>query len=390
MGVGGLVHDSSTVVFAGGGTGGHFYPALALANELVSQRPEVRPVFIGASRGIESRILPGKGIEYNLLPVRGWKRGQFLANIGVPWALLKSFISAIKLHKKYNSKLVIVTGGYSSAPAGLAAILMGIPLILQEQNAHPGVTTRVLSLWARQIHVAFSEAVLHLPRKVRNLALISGCPIESPRKISLNRNEICEKLGLDQKYKVLLVTGGSQGSVALNDLVLGILQNQRESRQGFFSQWQILWIAGPGNYELVSREINRIEGCSRVKVLPYLESMPWALNLADLAISRAGAMTTSELMAWGVPAILVPLPTAAANHQELNALAIQKLGAATYMSQLGLTSDKLWMEIGRLTENEEILSRMADKARRNSKPEATFKVVSSMLKFLPESKGRMA
>ncbi len=379
--------DSSTVVFAGGGTGGHFYPALALANELVNQRPEVRPVFIGASRGIESRLLPGKSIEYSLLPVRGWERGQILTNLGVPWALLKSFLSAIKLHKRYNSKLVIVTGGYSSAPAGLAAVMLGIPLVLQEQNAHPGVTTRVLSLWAKQIHVAFSEAISHLPEKARTLALISGCPIEPPEKLPLNRKEICEKFGLDPKFKVLLVTGGSQGSVALNDLILRGLQEQSDSQQTFFSKWQILWVAGLENYELLNREVNEIEDCSRIRVLPYVDSMPLVLKLADLAVSRAGAMTTSELLAWGVPAILIPLPTAAANHQELNALAIQEFGAALYMSQMELTASKFWAEIYQLTDDDQTLSQMASQAMKNSKPDATSKVVSSMLKLLPEPRG---
>ncbi|HIF38206.1 MAG TPA: undecaprenyldiphospho-muramoylpentapeptide beta-N-acetylglucosaminyltransferase [Gemmatimonadetes bacterium] len=387
MGLGGLVDDSSTVVFAGGGTGGHFYPALALANELVNQRPEVRPVFIGASRGIESRLLPGKSIEYSLLPVRGWERGQILTNLGVPWALLKSFLSAIKLHKRYNSKLVIVTGGYSSAPAGLAAVMLGIPLVLQEQNAHPGVTTRVLSLWAKQIHVAFSEAISHLPEKARTLALISGCPIEPPEKLPLNRKEICEKFGLDPKFKVLLVTGGSQGSVALNDLILRGLQEQSDSQQTFFSKWQILWVAGLENYELLNREVNEIEDCSRIRVLPYVDSMPLVLKLADLAVSRAGAMTTSELLAWGVPAILIPLPTAAANHQELNALAIQEFGAALYMSQMELTASKFWAEIYQLTDDDQTLSQMASQAMKNSKPDATSKVVSSMLKLLPEPRG---
>ena len=379
--------DSSTVVFAGGGTGGHFYPALALANELVNQRPEVRPVFIGASRGIESRLLPGEKIDYSLLPVRGWERGQILTNLGVPWALLKSFLSAIKLHKRYNSKLVIVTGGYSSAPAGLAAVMLGIPLVLQEQNAHPGVTTRVLSLWAKQIHVAFSEAISHLPEKARTLALISGCPIEPPGKLPLNREEICEKFGLDPKFKVLLVTGGSQGSVALNDLILRGLQEQSDNQQTFFSKWQILWVAGLENYELLNREVNEIEDCSRIRVLPYVDSMPLVLKLADLAVSRAGAMTTSELLAWGVPAILIPLPTAAANHQELNALAIQEFGAALYMSQMELTPSKFWTEIYQLTDDDQTLSQMASQAMKNSKPDATSKVVSSMLKLLPEPRG---
>ncbi len=185
----------------------------------------------------------------------------------------------------------------------------------------------------------------------------------------------------------MLVTGGSQGSVALNDLILRGLQEQSDSQQTFFSKWQILWVAGLENYELLNREVNEIEDCSRIRVLPYVDSMPLVLKLADLAVSRAGAMTTSELLAWGVPAILIPLPTAAANHQELNALAIQEFGAALYMSQMELTASKFWAEIYQLTDDDQTLSQMASQAMKNSKPDATSKVVSSMLKLLPEPRG---
>ncbi|MBH16340.1 MAG: undecaprenyldiphospho-muramoylpentapeptide beta-N-acetylglucosaminyltransferase [Gemmatimonadetes bacterium] len=378
------MHDAPTVVFTGGGTGGHLYPALALADELVKERPEVRPVFIGANRGIESRVLPNQGREYNLLPVRGWKRGNVLTNLGVPWALFKSIVAAVAIHRKYDSKLVVVTGGYSSAPAGVAAAVLGIPIVLQEQNALPGVTTRVLSLWAKQIHVAFPKAISGLPLKARDAVLTSGCPIQSPKEFGFNREEICDKFGLDPELKTLLVTGGSQGSVALNKLILGNLQKQNVQIGDFFCNWQILWITGTENYEAINKKLIGLPCSARVKMLPYVETMPWVLKIADLAVSRSGAMTTSEFLAWGVPSILVPLPTAAANHQELNALAIQGLGAALHLTQGDLDSGKLWREILQLTENGEKLKEMAKKALENAQPEATSNIVNSMLELLPK------
>lgn len=379
------MHDLSTVVFAGGGTGGHLYPAMAMAEEMGSQRSGTRPVFIGASKGIESRILPDTGLEYELLPVRGWKRGSVLVNLGVPYALFKSILAAVKLHKEYSSELVVVTGGYSSAPAGLAAVMLGIPLVLQEQNAYPGVTTRMLSLWAKQIHLAFPEAIKKLPVLARDRVLISGCPIQPPPKVPLDRKEMLENFGLNLDRKVLLVTGGSQGSIDLNELIWKNLRIDGARRRRFLSNWQILWITGIKNYKAVGSRVEGLECSSNVRVVPYVNNMATALTVTDLAISRAGAMTTSEFLAWGIPSILVPLPTAAANHQELNALAIQELGAGLCRAQKFLTSSQLWKEVFQLTENDDILARMAERAVENSRPEATSNVVSSILKLLSKS-----
>ena len=376
------MHDLSTVVFAGGGTGGHLYPAMAMAEEMVTQRSGIRPVFIGASKGIESRILPDTGLEYDLLPVRGWKRGSVWVNLGVPYALLKSILTAVKLHKEYRSDLVVVTGGYSSAPAGLAAVMLGIPLVLQEQNAYPGVTTRILSLWAKQIHLSFHEAIKKLPVVARDRVLISGCPIQPPPKVRLNREEMLKTFGLDLDRKVLLVTGGSQGSIDLNELIWKGLRIDGARKRNFFSNWQILWVTGIKNYEAVDSRVEGLGRSSNVRVVPYVNNMAKALTVTDLAISRAGAMTTSEFLAWGIPSILVPLPTAAANHQELNALAIQELGAGLCRTQKDLTSSQLWKEVLQLTEDDEILAKMADRAVENSRPEATSNVVSSILDLL--------
>ncbi len=376
------MHDLSTVVFAGGGTGGHLYPAMAMAEEMVTQRSGTRPVFIGASKGIESRILPDTGLEYDLLPVRGWKRGSVWVNLGVPYALLKSILTAVKLHKEYRSDLVVVTGGYSSAPAGLAAVMLGIPLVLQEQNAYPGVTTRILSLWAKQIHLSFHEAIKKLPVVARDRVLISGCPIQPPPKVRLNREEMLKTFGLDLDRKVLLVTGGSQGSIDLNELIWKGLRIDGARKRNFFSNWQILWVTGIKNYEAVDSRVEGLGRSSNVRVVPYVNNMAKALTVTDLAISRAGAMTTSEFLAWGIPSILVPLPTAAANHQELNALAIQELGAGLCRTQKDLTSSQLWKEVLQLTEDDEILAKMADRAVENSRPEATSNVVSSILDLL--------
>ena len=379
------MHDPSTVVFSGGGTGGHLYPALALAEELVNQRTGIRPVFIGASKGIESEVLPDIGLEYELLPVSGWKRDNIFANLRTSWSLLKATFKAVKLHREYKSDLVVVTGGYAGAPAGLAAVLLGIPLVLQEQNAYPGVTTRILSLWAKEVHVAFPESVDRLPFRARDRALISGCPIQPPSKFDsgLNHNEF----GLDADLRVLLVTGGSQGSVDLNQLIWEGLESESSEKRDFFAEWQILWITGVKNFEAIDRKVSEAKCPTRIMVVPYVDKMVEALKITDMAISRAGAMSTSEFLAWGIPSILIPLPTAAANHQELNALAIENSGAGLCLIQSTLNSNQLWKAICQIAGNDKVLTEMSERALKNGKPEATSRVISSVLKLLSKSNG---
>ena len=173
------MHEGPAVVFAGGGTGGHLYPALALADELVRQRPDVRLFFLGARRGIEARVLPERSLEHRLLPVRGVRRGEWWSNLGVPFALASSLATTFGVHRRIRPELVVVTGGYAGAPAGLVAALMGTPLVLQDQNAWPGVTTRFLSRWAAQVHLAFAEALPELPTRAQKVALVSGNPIRA-------------------------------------------------------------------------------------------------------------------------------------------------------------------------------------------------------------------
>ncbi|MBW3534970.1 MAG: UDP-N-acetylglucosamine--N-acetylmuramyl-(pentapeptide) pyrophosphoryl-undecaprenol N-acetylglucosamine transferase, partial [Gemmatimonadetes bacterium] len=210
--------DGVVAVFAGGGTGGHLYPALALANALVELRPDVHPVFVGARRGVEARVLPERGVEHLLLPVRGVDRGAGFSNWRVVPALLHSLQQVGDLFRRRRPEVVVVTGGYAGGPAGLAAILAGVPLVLQEQNSVPGVVTRALSRFAREIHVAFPEVAERLPTRARGRVRVSGNPIEPPR--SIDRADARAAFGLDPEGTVALIVGGSQGSRALNEAVL--------------------------------------------------------------------------------------------------------------------------------------------------------------------------
>ncbi|TVR63706.1 MAG: undecaprenyldiphospho-muramoylpentapeptide beta-N-acetylglucosaminyltransferase [Gemmatimonadales bacterium] len=375
----------AVVVFSGGGTGGHLYPALALADAMEKVVPGLRTFFVGARRGLEARILPRRGREHLLLPVEGFKRDRLLANIRVVANLAISFLAVLRAFLSRRPGLVVVTGGYAGGPAGLAAALLRIPLALQEQNAVPGVTTRWLARVAREIHVAFPEASHHLPAGARDRVRVSGNPIEPPAPV--DRREAIPHFGLDPSLPVVLVVGGSQGSLALNRGLLaavGAAQSQAPEAPGF----QILWSTGPTHLEEVQARLTEVGSPDWVRPVAYIDEMPRALGIASLAVSRAGAMATSEFLAWGIPSILVPLPTAAADHQRKNAAALEEAGAAVLVPEDELDGPDLLRRLLALMTDPERLDGMARCARDRGRPHAARDIAHALARLLPPASPR--
>ncbi len=377
---------TTVAIFSGGGTGGHLYPALALAEALASLRPDVSPFFVGAGRGLEARVLPGRGIPHHLLPVRGFRRGTFWGNLAVLGDLVRSLISTGRVFTRLRPGVVVVTGGYAGGPAGIMAGLMGIPLALQEQNAFPGVTTRVLSRWSREVHLAFPEAREHLPARVRPRARITGNPIRTPGDETTAHART--HFGLDPEARVVLITGGSQGAAALNRAVLEAVERVESNVDVLPPGACLLWITGPKNLAGVEAGLERFGSPGWVRTLGYTDEMPLALRAAELAVSRAGAMTTSELLAWGVPSILVPLPTAAGDHQRHNARSLEEAGAALHLAESGLTGRVLWERVVSLLTDRARLQSMREAALERGRPEATATIAGSLARLL--SRGREA
>ena len=379
------MHEGPVVLFAGGGTGGHLYPALALADEFVRQRPDVRPFFVGARRGLEARVLPERSLEHQLLSVRKIERSKWWSNLGVPFALGSSLVAMLRTHRRLRPALVVVTGGYAGAPAGLVAAAMRTPLALQEQNAWPGVTTRLLARWAKQVHVAFPEAVAELPSRAQTVARVTGCPIRPPPVDAPDRQDVLIGLGLDPEKRLLLLIGGSQGSLAFNELMLEVVRAVAAEELALLSDWQLLWMTGRAHHSSIVRELSSMGGPRWVHAVPYIDDVLLVMTVTDLALSRAGAMTTSEFLVAGVPAILIPLPTSAENHQAMNALALQEAGAAVHLPQAGLTAEVLWSTISRVAGDGRTLTAMSDYALERSRPDATSTIVREMIQLLPDS-----
>lgn len=371
------MHESApVVVFSGGGTGGHLFPALALADALREARPGLRAVFLGAERGIEARVLPERGEEHLLLPVRGVARGASLgANLGVPWALLRSLAETGRWFHGLRPELVVVTGGYAGAPAGLMASLLGIPLALQEQNAVPGVTTRVLSLRATRVHLAYPEAAEALPAAARRRVRVSGNPVRPPAP--RGRTGARTSLGLAADRPTVLVVGGSQGSAALNSAVRSMVDSLPED-PGF----QLLWSCGP-RHESALRGTFASGLPAWVHLTGFIHDIPAALEAADLAVSRAGAMATSEFLAWGLPAVLVPLPTAAGDHQSRNADALEGAGCARHLPESALTGESLLEQVRALMADRGLRDAMAERALERGRPYAAREIARDLLSLLP-------
>ncbi len=380
------------VVFSGGGTAGHFHPARNIAEALTDVMPGAEPYFVGTEGRIEARELPRLGYPYRLLPVAGLRHplrsGRPLAAVAANVEALRLlFLAVCRLvpdFRRRGAKAVVLTGGYVCAPAGIAARLLRLPVVLQEQNTHPGKTTRIIARWARQIHVAHPEARTGLPARSRTRVRDTGNPIRPlPEPEGRSREDARRALGLPVDGVVVLIVGGSQGARRMNRATMEILQDGLPVHGEF-----VLWITGPAHYEAVAAGLANVPR-ERFAIVPYLEpaKMYQALAAADVAVSRAGAMATSEFLAWGLPAILVPLPGAAADHQTANARSLEAVGAAAHLPERdregrALTGEKLWAQVTRLLRTPGALAGMSRAASRRARPGAAREVAAAVAEVI--------
>lgn len=369
------------VVFAGGGTGGHLYPALALAEEFRRRDPAAEVLFVGARRGIEARVLPERGVAHVLLPFEPIRRSRPWQNWRLVPAVFASALGLVRVFRSFRPDLVVGTGGYASGPVVAWGMLRGVPTALQEQNSYPGITTRLLASRARQLHLAFPEARQHLRPGARTEVFEFGNPIRPPDP-SIRREEARAHFGLGGGTAALVV-GGSQGARAVNEALLADLRGVAEGRlPGRPEGLEILWATGPAHHDALAARLAELGVGDWVHPTPYIQDMPRALAAADLAVSRAGAMALAELCAWGVPSILVPFPHAAANHQHHNAVALAEAGAAILVPERELEAGTLWRHLSRLATDTGERARLADRARERGHPDAAARIVDSLSKLL--------
>lgn len=352
----------TTVLIAGGGTGGHLMPALAIATELQRQDPAIRVVLVGAERGLEATLLPTRAWPFHLLPLEPIYRRHWWKNVRWPWLAWRIVRAVDRVLDQERPAVVLGTGGYASGPVVWRAAARGIPTVILEQDAEPGLATRWLARRVREVYLAVPEAAERLHLGSNTSCHVTGAPIIPPDDTP--RADAAGRMGLDPNRPVLLVTGGSQGSLALNQVVADWIG------QGGAAGMQVLWATG----RLTHARFAALHAPPGVTVVPFLDPIAPALAAATIAVTRAGSMTLAELCAWGIPAILVPLPTAAADHQTRNAAVLAQAGAATLVRQAELTTDRLDQEVRSLLDAPARQEAMRRAALARARPDATAEI----------------
>ncbi|MDT8901686.1 undecaprenyldiphospho-muramoylpentapeptide beta-N-acetylglucosaminyltransferase [Anaeroselena agilis] len=354
------------VIISGGGTGGHIYPALTIARAI----NEIEPsdiLFVGTKQGLEADIVPKEGFPFATVDAGGIERRLTLGNLR---ALLKTFaglLESFAVVRRFRPDVVIGTGGYVCGPVLLAASLLGIPAVIQEQNVIPGVTNRILARFVGRIAVGYAEAANNFGAN-RDKVVVTGNPVR-PEILTATRESGLRDLGLSPGKLTVLVAGGSRGARSINTAMADV-HARFAGREGI----QILHATGSAEYNnivglLAERGID-VTKTGNISIVPYLYNMPQALAAADLAVFRAGAIGLAELTARGIPAILVPYPHAAENHQEFNARVLESRGAAVVIRDAALSGPRLADAIDALLGDRARLTAMAKASGELGRPEA--------------------
>jgi len=373
-------------IIAGGGTGGHLYPALNLAEALRrSARNEIEILLVGAQRGIEARVLPERGIPHRLLPLEPIRRNRPWQN----WRLLRSAVVASReiraLLDSFAPDLVVGTGGYAAGPVVGWALARRLPAALQEQNSYPGLTTRWLAPYVDQLHLGYEEAMKNLWPGRDTLVRVHGNPIRWPDQRP-QPESVRAEYGL-APGRVVLIVGGSQGAAPINEaLVAAIEAVYRGELPALPPDAQLLWSTGPAHHAAISARLAKLGSGVAVRTLPYITEMEKALSVSTLAVSRAGALALAEFCAWGVPAVLVPLPHAAADHQRYNAVAMEEAGAAIVVDQLEMRRDPvvLWHTVVELLGWPQRLASMSRAAEGRGNPRAADEIAADLWRLMED------
>lgn len=353
------------LVMAGGGTGGHLFPALALAEEFKRKVPGIEIIFMGGRGGLEERIVPKYGYRLKVLDVEGIKRRSGLKRARALAKAAKSTVEAIAWLRSIRPDGVIGSGSYSSAPVVMAARLLGIKTAILEQNALPGLTNRVLGKTVNRVYIAFEEARGFFPG---GRTVLSGNPV---RKDIIRSAEVRER----DRFSIL-VFGGSQGATAINAAFLDAIEYLTD----VWGALRIVHQTGDDGFDSVAAAYRRKN--LKVEQYKFIDDMSAAYNSADLVVCRAGATSIAEITALGIPSILIPYPFASDDHQTVNAKCLGDAGAALVIRQDKLTGSALAEAIKRLYGNPQELKKMRESSRRLGKPGAAEMIADNFLKIL--------
>lgn len=370
------------VIIAAAQTGGHINPGIAIANKIKRENQNAEIIFIGTTRGLENDLVPRAGYELKTIEAYGINRKISIDNIKNMIKTLKGFNEAKKIINEFTPDIVIGTGGFICGPVLMAAKKYKIPTILHESNAFPGVAVKLLSKKVDTILVGFEDAVKRLPRAKK--IVVTGTPTKI-NKINLSKEQkerILDELKLNKELPTVLVFGGSQGAKSINSTLIDIIKNESNAN------YQIIWASGPKQYDVIREDLKEsnidINKIKNVKILPYIYNMEEIMNLADIIISRSGAMTTNEVAITQKPAIFVPFPFATENHQEYNAKVLANVGAAKIILDEDLNMNTLTKTLNEMLNDKNALLKMGQNACKvavNDAEEKIYKEIKELVKL---------
>ena len=361
------------IIVSGGGTGGHIYPALTLIDAIKSKRPDAEFLYVGTEKGLEADIVPKAGINFTALKMEGGLERHFtLKNISRAANAIWSIKRAKDIVKSFKPSAVVGTGGHVCGPILLAAGLMKVPTLIQEQNAVAGVTNKILSKFVDKIAVGTRDALKNFPA---DKTVYTGNPIRK-EVLAAKKIDGLREFNFTADKPIVLISGGSRGARSINNAMIDVLKSAAQKNSA-----QFLHVTGKGEFNSVVEKLSEIDA-PNIRVVPYLYNMPTAMAMADLAIFRAGATGLAELTARGVPAILIPYPFAAENHQEFNARSLVEAGAARMILNKDLTAELLQKNLDELLSAPDKLKSMAAASLSLGKPNAADEIADLILNLI--------
>lgn len=372
--------SSIRILVSGGGTGGHIYPALSIIEALAGRGEELEFLYVGTRQGLEADLVPRLGIPFHEIEVRGLMGKSAPDLVRGMWSLVQGSRQALAVLRGFRPDVVVGTGGYVSGPICCLAALMGVPVLIQEQNAFPGLTNRWLSRWARIVALPFEDARRHFPPRAQTM--VTGNPVR--REIAdAGREAAREQLGLDPQVTMMLIMSGSRGARLVNEAAAGMLR-----ALAGLSGLEVYFITGRDHYQRVLELLGSDWGEQpRIHVRPYVHEMAQLLAAADLVVARAGGVTLAEITVRGLPSILVPSPHVTHNHQEANAEVLRRNGAALVIREEDLTAARLQEAVSGLLSDPISRAEMASRARELGRPDAA-KVIAGLVIRLALTKHR--
>lgn len=364
------------IIVSGGGTGGHIFPAIAIANAIKTIRPDTEFLFVGAEGKMEMEKVPAAGYKIEGLWISGFQRKLTLSNLAFPFKVISSILKAKRILKTFKPDAVIGTGGFASGPMLQVAASQGIPTLIQEQNSYAGITNKILSQKVDRICVAYSGMEKFFPKQK---IILTGNPVRQDiLSLEGKRERGLEFFGLDGNKKTILVIGGSLGARTINESIMNCLEDFASNNI------QLIWQTGKGYFETAKSGVSKFEGIG-IKAFDFIQKMDLAYSVADMVISRAGASSVSELCLVRKPTILIPSPNVAEDHQTKNAMALVTYNAAIIIKDIDAKQQLKAVAI-KLIKDEEACFKLSENIARLALPDSAIVIANEVISLINNKK----